>query len=74
MQHVSINPQALSQYLARLHGSPIQGLMLTPVGQLSTDPVSGGKGYSYRKPLKLTYFIGKTAHQRVLHMADPAAG
>lgn len=84
MDQPLINPHALADYLAKLHGAAVHHLTLTRLG-LSSDKSSNHKGYGYGRPIRLSYKIDQTTHHRVLHttapgpfghehMADRAAG
>ncbi|HUK05594.1 MAG TPA: phosphotransferase [Burkholderiales bacterium] len=71
--------QALSAYLQSVHGAPVTGVRVTPLG----GGRQGDKGYGYGVPLRLDYEVGGAPRRAVLetvragpfgheHMADRA--
>jgi len=71
MTDLPINRDALADYLGRLHGSPITGLTLAPLGMDDPDREEQGKGFGYGKPIRLTYRAGGQEVRRVLHTTEP---
>jgi len=71
MAEIQIDQQALADYLAERHGSEVEGLTLTLLGQSQGEGSGAHKGYGYGKPVRLTYRVGQNTHHRVLHTTAP---
>jgi len=60
-------PQALAAYLGVVHGRPVSGVRVTPLG----GGRQGDKGYGYGIPLRVDYMLDGTPHRTVVETVRP---
>lgn len=61
------SPRALAAYLARVHGGPVTGVSVTPLG----GGRQGDKGYGYGVPLRVDYTLDGQARRAVIETVRP---
>ncbi len=60
-------PQALASYLAAVHGRPVSGVRITPLG----GGRQGDKGYGYGIPLRVDYVLDGAPRRAVVETVRP---
>ena len=61
------NPQALEAYLGAVHGRPVSGVRVTPLG----GGRQGDKGYGYGIPLRVDYTLDGAPRRAVVETVRP---
>jgi hypothetical protein len=61
------NPEAFARYLARVHGTPVADVRVTPLG----GGRQGDKGYGYGIPLRVDYTLGGARRRAVVETVRP---
>ena len=65
--HSPFTPRALASYLAAVHGRPVTGVRVTPLG----GGRQGDKGYGYGVPLRIDYIYDGAPRRAVVETVRP---